>query len=164
MNTEDLKTILRKGTLAPSADNLQPWIFKTDFSQDPQVDLYLDRDKINSFCDTGWLMPYLSAGAVLENMRIASSALGFKMKVQYFPNPQTPDHAAVIHFEKAQHRGDPLYEFLDNRITNRRFYCRNQKRIPEHLYRELRDTITGEAGFDLLWVKNDTPAYSKISS
>ena len=37
------------------------------------IDLYLDKDRLANFCDVGLVAPYISAGAVIENISVAAA-------------------------------------------------------------------------------------------
>ncbi len=87
MTEDEILQILRKGVLAPSADNLQPWKFLI-YPEKSQVDFFLDPERIKNFCDAGLRVPCISAGAVIENIRLEAAYLGCDLDVVYFPVPR----------------------------------------------------------------------------
>jgi len=159
MKTEELYTILRKGILAPSADNLQPWKFKL-FNN--QVDLFLDPERVKNFCDEGLLVPYLSTGAVIENIRVATTQTGYELSTSYLPIKTNPLWVASLRFSEVKKENHPHFENLSKRVTNRKFYKVSQK-IDLFIYSKLSNIVESKEGFKLLWLKKDQPAYSKLS-
>ena len=97
MKPEILLKILEKGVLAPSADNLQPWLFRL---REGGVDLWIDLPRADSFAGTGLLMPYVESGAVIENVRVAAAEAGYNLKVNYLPEPSKKDFVASLFFEE----------------------------------------------------------------
>ena len=171
MNQEELHSILEKGIRAPSADNLQPWkiqikrresLLPEAGSTPWEIQLFLDTEKLSSFCDSGWLMPYLSMGAVIENIRVAAGALGYQTCVTYAADPENPSRVGCLTFNTAKTKGDPLNECIQKRITNRKFYSWKRK-IPEALYDELQQTVTSQKGFRFFWIKHHEPAFEKLT-
>lgn len=160
MRQEHLKAILEKGILAPSADNLQPWKFRF---RSGQWDLLIDTERVKSYCDAGWLMPYLSAGAVLENMRITAEWLGYEMHVSYFPNSEIPWWVAAVDFSVVEHKGGPLFDFLDRRVTNRKFY-RFGKEMPESVMDRIYSFMMSKPGFKMRWFENGDPSFSRLAA
>ena len=108
----DLLFILEKGVLAPSADNLQPWKFEVS---ENTVTLWLDRERIQHFCDSGLAAPAISAGAVVENMKVAASRKGWNMRASYFPDKESPLKAAVIEFSRSGETVSADFECLEKR-------------------------------------------------
>lgn len=152
--------ILQKGLLAPSADNLQPWRFKT---RDNGVDLFLNPEHLASYCDEGFAAPYLSAGAVVENLRIAASAFGADIKVQYLPEPGHPLKAASIDWITGSAAPHPHLAALEKRCTNRKFYQFNTP-VPQNVYHALEKQTDPSQGYRLLCIKKGTSHYSELAS
>ena len=116
---EEIHLLLEKGILAPSADNLQPWKFRVG---EQQIDLFLDEARVKNFCDAGFLAPYVSAGAVIENIRVAASSLGLEITVQPFPEPRHSFYVASLGFAPSARKTHPHFPMLEKRVTNRSFY------------------------------------------
>ena len=164
LSQQEIDFILERGVLAPSADNLQPWKFKIfQPSAGTGIFLYLDPDRLKNFCDTALLMPYASAGAVIENIRIASQHLGYEINLHYFPKSEDINCVAQIAFLKSQTKGHPFEEWLKIRITNRNFY-EPKHIIQESFYKSCRETVKKNSGFDLFWVKGDDKRFSELSA
>ena len=159
MKKDDLLLILQKGILAPSADNLQPWKFKLF---DNQIDLFLDYDHVKNFCDEGYLAPYLSAGAVIENMRVAANHFEYSLTASYLPKKNDPLQVATLNFSVGNQGSDPYYTALDTRMTNRKFYDMS-RRIDVSTYGKLERIVKSEEGFKLLWIKKNDLSLAKLS-
>ena len=159
MNHADLLTIVEKGLLAPSADNLQPWKFKVTSGS---VELFLDRSRIKNFCDEGYFVPYLSAGAVIENMRIAGRRLGYQFSTFHLPQANEPLHIATLRFDKTKKEPHPHFDALNMRTTNRKFYNRSQI-IDETIYLKLSNLVEAEHETKLLWIKKNELPYQALS-
>ena len=194
-----LRTILEKGILAPSADNLQPWKFcirqpETEKGPGPEsgpgpfsVDLFIDESRSKSFCDAGYLAPYISAGAVIENMRVAAQGVNCEVDVEYLPKPSHAPYVARIRFRKKAGESQPHAhaQALESRITNRKFYHPRQEINPA-AFRNLEAIVdpTGSdpavvrqrtnppglrrrgqapSGFRLLWMKRQNPIYPRLA-
>ena len=127
MKPEELNSILQKGILAPSADNMQPWKFRV---HGEAVDLHLSFHADRHFCEIGLKFLYASMGGVIENIRVAALSNGYKATPLYFPNREDPTFVAQIRFERASRQGHPHYSVLDQRVTNRKFYFSG--RLIEH--------------------------------
>lgn len=158
MNTAELRSILEEGILAPSADNMQPWKFQI---RGDQVDLYLDREEWAPFVDRANQSLYTSAGAVIENMRVAAAQLGHCIHPSYFPDPSHQTLVATLRFESIREKGHRHYSVLDQRVTNRKFYD-GRRKIHHSTYQKLGE-LAAQAEFHLLWVKKEEPAYSKLA-
>ena len=159
MELSTLKKITEKGILAPSADNLQPWLFKIG---DSEVDLFLDKKYTNNFCDENYLIPYLSMGAVIENMRVAAAEWRLELSASYFPARDNPLHVALLAFRETTPKNHPHFKALDERTTNRKFYNLARK-IEPTTYAQLNRVVDQEKGFKLLWIKNQDVAYKKLT-
>ncbi|MBI4358220.1 MAG: hypothetical protein HY584_02880 [Candidatus Omnitrophica bacterium] len=159
MKSEELHAILQKGILAPSADNLQPWKFK--LAQD-HVDLFLDPQRVKNFCDEGLFAPYLSAGALIENIRVASSYTGYWPSPSYFPLKSDPLFVASIFFSPITQKGHAHYAVLEKRNTNRRFYDASRK-VDRSIFTKLDKIVESEKGFKLHWFRKNEPSYKKLS-
>lgn len=118
-NTNELHSIIRAASLAPSGENAQPWQFKI---LDNKIYQYLVPERDRSAYNYGQYASYVANGAALENIEIASRALGFLPKTQILPDPKDPNLVAIITLEKSQPQDEPLYEYIEKRVTNRKPY------------------------------------------
>lgn len=154
-------SLISKGIRAPSADNLQPWKFQLSASG-RSLSLFLDRDKVNHYCDYGLYAPYLSVGAVIENIRVAAFQLGYELHIHYFPDRENMLYAADLSVTKLKSVQSAFhFDCLDKRATNRKFYQFGKKIPAEHLT-QLSDLVLGESNYQLLWVTPDDPRYSEL--
>ena len=111
--------ILKAGVWAPSGDNRQPWKFSI---QGDRVDVHNAPERDVSLYNFEQKAVYVSHGALLENIRIASSALGFSTEISLFPTAENQNNTASILFIENKKRDEPLYQFISRRATNRKPY------------------------------------------
>ena len=160
LSRNQVSEILKKGILAPSADNLQPWKFRV---LENGVDLLLNPELLASYCDEGYAAPYLSAGAVLENIRVAASAFGAGIRADYFPetdHPLKPIHIDWVPGGAKQH---PHLSSLEKRCTNRKFYKASTP-VPDSVFRALENQSDPNSGYRLLWLKQVNAHYKDLAS
>lgn len=115
----DIEKIIKDGTLAPSGENAQPWKFivkgkKIHVFNKPEVD-----QSLYNFKQKG---SYVAHGALIENIVISSSKYGYKTNVKLFPEENNENLVAIITLEKADIENDPLYNYIKQRVTNRKPY------------------------------------------
>lgn len=117
---EKIKKIVGVAVNAPSGDNGQPWKFRI-IKKSLEVILVKDADdSIFNFRETGSIFAH---GALIMNIEIVASTLGYKTTVEYFPNGENNEITARIHFQgKNKVIEDPLYKSIKRRCTNRKFY------------------------------------------
>lgn len=116
---KNIKKILEAAAYAPSGENNQPWKFKL---KDNMIDVFNvpERDtSLYNFLQQGL---FVAHGALLENIIIASSVLGYKADINAFPDKENSNHVASIILNKAEVRDEPLYPFIKKRATNRKPY------------------------------------------
>ncbi len=119
MNDKILK-VLEKGTLAPSGDNCQPWKMEVDGAT---VRLFNLPDKDTSLYNYQQKASLIAHGAFLENVAISAPELGLQVEFELFPNPENKNLVARISFKDAgTAAGDPLFDYLKQRSTNRKTY------------------------------------------
>ncbi len=117
--TPDIEKILAAAIQAPSGENAQPWRFVVRGLVVEQWNLP-ERDQ--SPYSWGQRASYMANGAALENLILASNALGYDAAVEYFPS--VPDHIATIVLSKGNVQPDPLSSAITARISNRKSYRR----------------------------------------
>jgi hypothetical protein len=111
--------ILEAAICAPSGDNCQPWQFKVG---DNGIEVHNLPNKDTSLFNLRQRASLIAHGALLENIRIASSAEGFSARTTVFPNPSDPNHIATIVFQQTERKNEHLYPFIPQRSTNRKRY------------------------------------------
>jgi nitroreductase len=139
---QDIKDIIRAGTLAPSGENAQPWRFKVVGNT---IELHNNPDSDQSPYNWGQRASYLSNGAALENILIAASNLSYRVDTKLFPDPTNLNFVAELELQKTQTIPDKLYPFIDTRVTNRKPYS------SEALTREQIEYLSqtsGDVGYD----------------
>jgi hypothetical protein len=129
--------IIEAAICAPSGDNCQPWNFTIE---NGRIHLFNLPDKDTSLFNFQQRASLVAHGAVLENIHIASSALGFQAKFSCFPQAGNDNLIAAITLEETHPRDEPLYPYISLRTTNRRPYR------PTPLTEEERGTISNAVG------------------
>ena len=128
-----LESLVEKGILAPSADNLQPWKFHL---RGETIALYLDPQRCSEIADAGHRASYLSLGAVIENIALAASHEGLSITVHPFPQGESIDRpVATLTLKPSKEPEDLLYRQIEARVTNRKFY--HGKPVPEETVNRL---------------------------
>jgi hypothetical protein len=116
---EIIKEILETAIYAPSGENNQPWKFKL---KDNMIDVFNVPERDTSLYNFRQQGLFVAHGALLENIIIASSALGYKADINAFPDKENSNHVASITLNKTEIRDEPLYPFIRKRATNRKPY------------------------------------------
>ena len=116
-----LDYLINAGIQAPSGDNAQPWTFS---ASENTLYVHIDPDRDRSFFNVDQIASIISAGAVVENIRIAASTLGLETIIHAFPEPDRPTCAATLQFQTTDIAEDPLVDVLWKRCTNRKLYER----------------------------------------
>jgi nitroreductase len=131
-----LKTILEAGIRAPSGDNCQPWHIT---AADRRINIYNLPGRDTSLFNSRQRASMIAHGALIENINIASAAVGYKAEIKVFPSEVNPDHVAAVSLEKAPVKEDPLYPCIARRQTNRKSY----RAVP--LTKEQKETMLSAA-------------------
>lgn len=117
---DDIKKILECGALAPSGGNSQPWEFRLHDNVVEVIAIPKKDHRILNFRNRG---TWVAHGALIENMLIAASALGYRTDLKIFPDKKgQPNLTAKMSFVKTGTHADPLYEAISHRVTNRKPY------------------------------------------
>ncbi len=120
---EEIKTILENGVKAPSGSNSQPWKFKIDSNR---VYVFAEYQKDHPILNVNNRGTLIAHGALLENISIASSHLGWKANIQVFPDKSNLNLIAIIDFEKNIVVVENLFDAINKRSTNRKPYSQQQ--------------------------------------
>ena len=113
------KEILESAILAPSGDNCQPWQFAIHGNH---IDIFNLPARDTSLYNYRQRASLVAHGALIENMLIASSALGYKAKLTILPDRFNPDLIATIELEGSEAGNEPLFPFISRRSSNRKLY------------------------------------------
>ncbi len=112
-----VRWIVSHAILAPSAHNGQPWSFvwrdeQLEVRHDPTHDLpSLDFDR----CAT-----WATFGAVVENIELASRAIGLEPTFSFFPRDDDEQLVCATRFAPTGVHRDDLLDAVPRRVTNRR--------------------------------------------
>ncbi|MGW7532466.1 Acg family FMN-binding oxidoreductase [Amycolatopsis sp. NPDC054798] len=93
LSADQVVSVLRSATLAPSTHNTQPWLFS---SGPAGIELYADADRTLPVADSDRRELLLSCGAALFNLRTAIHATGVHPGTTLFPRRDDPDLLAVV--------------------------------------------------------------------
>ena len=144
---DQIDSILRAASLAPSPDNNQPWGFG---SGDGEVQVYHRRDRA-VLSDVRDLFSWLAIGAAVENIVLAAGAEGLSAEVEYhLPVHETEsgEHVATIRLGPGG-EADPLADRIEARHTNRQPFTTG---VPDPAALEqIRSSIRAKA-CELLWI------------
>ena len=88
VDVEVIKDAVRLACRAPSLHNSQPWRLDRDGKG---VHLFLDTSRIMPSTDRSAREAIISCGALLDHLRVAMAAAGWKAHVDRFPNPNNLD-------------------------------------------------------------------------
>lgn len=116
---EDIKKIIKAGTMAPSGDNVQPWRFVVN---DNTIRLFNVPEKDDSLYNFKQNASMIANGAAIENMVIAAKEFEYKMDISLFSDLSNNNHVADLQLRKEIINKDPLYESIEKRATNRKPY------------------------------------------
>jgi nitroreductase len=139
MNKNILENIIAAAIKAPSGDNVQPWSFQVseDYSS---LNLYNLPERDDSYYNYQQAAAYVTHGAVLENIAIASDHFGYMADIQLFPTPEDPNHVATINFQATKSKHDPLFTAIFSRSTNRFHYRTERLSLDDQ--QKLTDSVT----------------------
>lgn len=118
MLTEKIYTqLIRAASLAPSADNMQPWEFR---KQDNNIEVFCAKQRILP-TDALNMFTWVSIGAAIQNLVVAAAASGFNADVEY-RNPIRVDKSVAIVRLSPGTTDDYLAHWIELRTTNRSPY------------------------------------------
>lgn len=106
--------LIDAASMAPSADNMQPWEFRKD------------GDKIEVRCakqrmlptDVNKMFAWMGVGAAIQNILVASTARGLEGSVHYVKTEQPDEPVSVISFSCGS-SFNHLSQYIAKRVTNR---------------------------------------------
>lgn len=116
---EEIIKIVEYGTAAPSGDNSQPWRFEVSGDT---IKVFNIPDRDNPILNVGQRGSYIAHGALIENMLIASSHMGFSPDLKIFPEGTSSDLTASMTLVRSEPKNEPLFSYIKERATNRRPY------------------------------------------
>jgi len=156
MDTDTIKKIIKYGTYAPSGDNSQPWKFV--ITNNKKILIYIRPEKDNPILNVHSGGSYLSSGAVIENIRIASFCFGYELSVEYFPDNNDDTLVSELSFKSINNtnnkkRNGKWLEIIKERSTNRKLYSSTiGKKTLDYLY-EIKDKLNTDS-CKILYISN----------
>jgi len=135
-----IRAIITAGIQAPSGDNIQPWLFYGDGNT---FHIAIDEAIDHSYFNYKQIPSLISAGAVLENMKIAAKSYGLETVFESVGG-EARSHVATISFTPSDSPRDPLFNAIWERNTNRRLY--SGEIIPQSIQRKLKETAVSFPG------------------
>jgi len=143
VDTQTIKDAVILACRAPSLHNSQPWRWVLDGDR---LQLFVDADRVVRRTDRSGREALISAGVVLDHLRVALAAAGWKANVNRFPNPNNLLQLASIDFSPMDFVTDG-----DRRRANA-ILLRRTDRLPfaappdwESFEPELRDVVNSDA-------------------
>jgi ThiF family len=123
-SAEFIQSIVKDASKAPSTGNDQPWMWAYSKSEG-KLHLFHNKNKSFSFGDYQNIASYISLGATLENLVLASQHNHTEIKTDLFPIKENDDLVLSISFYNKEsdftekHIYPDLYNYIDERTTNR---------------------------------------------
>lgn len=101
---------------APSVHNIQPWRWRAEGGA---LHLFVDRRRTVPATDHSGREVIISCGAVLDHLRVAMTAAGWRSNISRFPNPHDRDHLAAVEFSPHGYVTDQQRERADAILRRR---------------------------------------------
>jgi len=114
-STEKLTFLLNYAILAPSSHNSQPWKFNVS---EGDIQVFSDKSRWLKVADADRREQYLSLGAALENLIIASEHFGYNCSVSYFPGPDDLVATLSLRANSSHPPDSRLFYAITTRQTN----------------------------------------------
>ena len=109
--------LVKAASLAPSADNMQPWEFR---KQDDKIEVFCAKQRMLP-TDVLGMFTWVSVGAAIQNMVVAAAAKGFTVAVENMTLKNTENPAAILNINPGSKDGH-LADCIALRTTNRSVY------------------------------------------
>lgn len=100
LDTQTLREAVQLACRAPSVHNSQPWRWVW---QGGVLHLFVDRHRTVPGTDPCDRDAIISCGAVLDHLRVATQAGGWRAEIKRFPNRNDPDELVSIEFSPVKH-------------------------------------------------------------
>jgi nitroreductase len=120
ISPETIAKIIEYAVYAPSGDNSQPWRFEIEESAG-KINIFNIPGKDNPILNIRQRGSYIAHGALVENMLIAASQMGFSADLKFFPQGLS-DLIATVRLAPSKPKNEPLFIFIKERTTNRKPY------------------------------------------
>ena len=116
---ETMGKILTAAVNAPSGSNSQPWQFKVNGDQ---INIIAEPEKDHPILNYRHRGTWIAHGTLVENIKIAAAAHGFKSAIKIFPDANQPNLTAEIKLEPVVPTEEELFQMMPERTTNRKRY------------------------------------------
>ncbi len=120
----ELEQILDYARWTPSGDNNQPWHFEILGKDQIQIHMCKLDDFYHVLRDYHAI--YLTAGFLLETLRIAATNFGRELEWRVAKNQEEEKISFIIDLPKTERQKDPLINFIMIRSVNRKSYKKAQ--------------------------------------
>lgn len=147
--TQLLRQILAAGIRAPSAENVHYLRFQV---LDDSVRLIATDHASWAEHPHRRMLALMAYGAVIENMALRSTALGFALATTLPQNAGEPQVFADLQWTATAAPPDPLHAEIESRHTNRRFYRRAA--VPDQALHLMVAAASEVSGARLLWLND----------
>ncbi len=159
---KDIEFILAAAQQAPSGDNCQPWQVKVEGNK---LYLYNLPDKDNSVYNYNQNASYISHGAFIENVVIASSHKGWDVDIDLFPDNGEIHLIAILHILRSKFTNNDnlsrLYKSIFDRHTNRKPY--KKEPLSSSIVNKLLEEVSIFKNVKLSII-NDTNSISRLAN
>lgn len=147
LSDEVVAYLVNAGRMAPSGDNVQPWIFSRDAET---LLLKPDLDADTSPYNSSQRATLISSGAVAENIRVAAAHIGLAAKSTLEVEKGNNAFSLRFTFIRGEENPNLPLEAIWDRATNRSFYLQRPL-LPstERLMTEVVDDIFGASNYFL---------------
>lgn len=115
----DIQKIIEESVYAPSGDNSQPWRFLV---QENLIKIFSVPERDNPLYNFNQNGSLVAIGALIENLVISSSALGYNVDVELSKEDMRETPVALLSLVKSDKQEDQLYSWIRRRTTNRKAY------------------------------------------
>jgi len=99
IDSKVVAAIVQLACRAPSLHNSQPWHVTGHAGE---LRLFVESDRAPHATDPSGREIIISCGALLDHLRVAAAAAGWRAEIERFPNPNDLDHLATIGFHPSQ--------------------------------------------------------------
>lgn len=157
---EMLNELIEFARLAPSAQNTQPWRFRTGPGR---IDVFAEPARRLAMADGDGREHLVSVGCALELLLIAAERRGLACMIDMFPRPGREDLVATVRFRRRRpedpFRDPALFDAIDRRQTHHGVFAGGS--IPAESVERLRAaTIHGEIG---VFLTSDEATRDKVT-
>ena len=116
---EVITEILKMAVNAPSGDNSQPWRFEVS---NDEIKVFNVPEKDTSLYNYNQNASLIALGGLVENIKIALSRYGYISSIDLLPEGSGSNLVAVLSLEMSKRFNDPLYSYIQERVSNRKVY------------------------------------------